>query len=383
MQGKDFLSLAKKRGFKLFCGVPCSYMNSLFNAILLDEESRYLSACNEGEAVGIVAGAWLAGEKAMLVCQNSGLGNMVNPIASLTDPFQIPIFLVVSKRGEVRFKDEPQHRLMGQITETILQELNVHCEAIREEAIPLEEQIERYEEVMRARKSIALITSKMSFDQDERASLRAPNFQERSTPDIRYRNEDQSTRFQALEAVVETLREDTAVISTTGMCSRELFTISDRKEHFYMVGSMGCASAIGLGVALHTARNVVVLDGDGALLMKMGTLATIGLYRPKNLIHILLDNQAHDSTGGQFTNGANVDFPAIAAACSYRNVYACDHLSEFIECLSAAQLQEGPTFLYLRILMGSKKDVARPTLAPHEVAARFHQFLTVGALCPS
>jgi phosphonopyruvate decarboxylase len=171
------------------------------------------------------------------------------------------------------------------------------------------------------------------------------------------------------------LPADVAVVATTGKCGRELFTLADREQHLYQVGSMGCASGMGLGVALATKGRVVVLDGDGAALMKMGTLATIGAQQPGGLIHVLLDNGVHDSTGGQATVSPGVDFCAVALACGYRAAWACDDVPGFEAALRAALDGAGPVLVHARIRPGSMASLGRPTVAPHEVAQRFRAFL--------
>ena len=170
-------------------------------------------------------------------------------------------------------------------------------------------------------------------------------------------------------------RRSAAIIATTGKCGRELFTLADRPQHFYQVGSMGCASAMGLGVACNVDRPVVVLDGDGAALMKLGNLATIGAYRPRNLIHLLLDNGVHDSTGGQPTVSAGVGFASIATACGYARAFAVDSLAGMSTALADSFRGEGPTLIHARIKPGSISPLGRPTIPPVEVAERFRRFL--------
>ncbi len=169
--------------------------------------------------------------------------------------------------------------------------------------------------------------------------------------------------------------DEVPVIVTTGKTGRELFTLADREQHIYQVGSMGCASPMGLGVALTTGRRTVVLDGDGAALMKLGSLATIGAYQPAGLVHVLLDNGVHDSTGGQATVSPYVDFAAVALACGYRRAFVCDSATGFAEAFALALAADGPVLVHARILPGSLEKLGRPTIAPHEVAQRFRGFL--------
>jgi phosphonopyruvate decarboxylase len=185
---------------------------------------------------------------------------------------------------------------------------------------------------------------------------------------------DLPRRFDALERLLA-LAPDAAIVATTGKCGRELFTLEDREQHIYQVGSMGCASAMGLGVALNTKRSVVVLDGDGAALMKMGNLATIGAQNPENLIHIVFDNGVHDSTGGQATVSAGVDFARVALACGYASAATVDDIAGFEASVVAAQKAPGPHFIRIRVQPGSIKNLGRPTVSPYDVARRFRGFL--------
>jgi phosphonopyruvate decarboxylase len=182
-------------------------------------------------------------------------------------------------------------------------------------------------------------------------------------------------RVHVLERFLALVSPETAVVATTGKCGRELFTLADRPQHLYQVGSMGCASAMGLGVALHTRRPVVVLDGDGAALMKLGNLATIGSRAPANLVHVVLDNGVHDSTGGQATVSPNVDFAAVALACGYASGASADGLAGFERALEAARAEPGPHLIHVRIAPGSLARLGRPTIKPPEVARRFRAFL--------
>jgi phosphonopyruvate decarboxylase len=186
-------------------------------------------------------------------------------------------------------------------------------------------------------------------------------------------------RIGALEQVLAHLPAEAAVIATTGKCARELFTLADRPQHLYMVGAMGSASAVGLGVALHSQRPIVVLDGDGAALMRLGTLATIGARAPANLIHIILDNGVHDSTGGQRTVSDVIDFCGVGSACGYAQVWSCDSSEGIASALDLALRERGPHLLHVRIAPGSIDKLGRPTLPPHEVARRFAGFLQAPA----
>ena len=178
-----------------------------------------------------------------------------------------------------------------------------------------------------------------------------------------------------LQRFLAVVPDSAAVVATTGKCGRELFTLADRPQHLYQVGSMGGASAMGLGVALHASRPVVVLDGHGAALMKLGNLATIGSRAPANLVHVVLDNGVHDSTGGQATVSPNVDFAAVALAYGYASGASCDGLRGFEQALAASLDAPGPHLIHTRIAPGSLAKLGRPTIKPPEVARRFRSFL--------
>jgi phosphonopyruvate decarboxylase len=182
-----------------------------------------------------------------------------------------------------------------------------------------------------------------------------------------------------LTQLLDIVPDDTAIITTTGFTSRELYTIDDRPSNFYLVGAMGSAAAVGLGVAQHTARPVLVVDGDGALLMRLGTLATVGAYGRGGLVHLVLDNGQHESTGGQRTVTSRTDIPAAAAACGYRQVYACATQEEVAQSLAVALRRPGPALIHLPIRPGALSGLGRPRVTPAEVAQRFRDFVSTPA----
>ncbi|MGW4843822.1 phosphonopyruvate decarboxylase [Nocardia brasiliensis] len=364
------------RGVADVVGVPCSYLTPMINRAASGSVAGYLPVTHEGEAVAVAAGCWLAGSTACVLAQNSGLGNMVNPLTSLTHPSRIPVPLLVSWRGEPGRPDEPQHELMGAITPGLLDLLRVGHAVLPADAAGLDACLTTgWAEMAGEQRPFAFILRDGTVAAEPLAEppLPAPvqptvtrSRAERAAP----------TRMAALEALVGALPDTAAVLSTTGKTSRELYTLADRPQHFYLVGAMGSASAVGLGVARHTRRPVVVLDGDGAALMRLGTFATVGAHGTGNLIHVLLDNGVHDSTGGQQSLAAQVDFPALARACGYARVFDCADLAEFTAAVKAAQLEPGPAFLYLRIRPGSVERLGRPAVGPSDVARRFKAFVT-------
>ncbi len=375
-----FLDAGHAAGFDFFTGVPCSFLTPLINGAINDRRLSYVTAASEGEAVAIASGAWLAGHQTAVMCQNSGLGNAVNPITSLNFPFKIPTLLVVTWRAGPGLRDEPQHELMGQITPALLDLMEVPHRPFPADAAGVRAAIgEARAEMDRTGLPFAFIMQKGDVGKDGEEAMTAPESRPAGDVSELLEKGQRPTRFDALEALVSAVSDDAGIIATTGKCGRELFTIADRPQHLYQVGSMGCAAAMGLGVALNTDRPVVVLDGDGAALMKMGTMATIGAYGPGNLVHMVLDNGTYDSTGGQPTVASSVDFASVAASCGYERSYRCDGLDGFAKALQSSQSEKGPHLIHMRIQPGSLEKLGRPSVKPRDVALRFKDFLGSGA----
>jgi phosphonopyruvate decarboxylase len=370
-----FLGPARARGFEFYAGVPCSVLTPIINRVISDPALGYVGATSEGEAVAVAAGAWLAGKKTVVMCQNSGLGNAVNPLTSLNFPFRIPTLLVVTWRGQPGIGDEPQHELMGRITGGLLETMGIPHRPFPAAVEDVEPSLTLAEtEMARAELPFGLVMAKGAVRDDGLDEKPLDSRPPGTRRDLREHG-PRPTRVEALERFLALAPPEAAVVATTGKCGRELFTLADRPQHLYQVGSMGCASAMGLGVALHTPRPVVVLDGDGAALMKLGNLATIGSQAPANLVHVVLDNGAHDSTGGQATVSANVDFATIALASGYASGASADSLAGFEQALAAARESPGPHLIHVRIAPGSLARLGRPTITPPEVARRFRRFL--------
>jgi phosphonopyruvate decarboxylase len=370
-----FIDEASRAGFDFYTGVPCSYLTPLINGVLSRRDVAYVGAASEGEAVALAAGAWLAGRQTVVMCQNSGLGNAVNPLTSLNAPFRIPTLFITTWRGRPGEPDEPQHEVMGKITFDLLtlmglphtrfpSETALVSPHIRGAAAAMESSGAPYAFVM-AKGDVA----ESELDQPE------PRRQPPGQRDDFTARGARPTRAAALERFLGLTDDDTAVIATTGKTGRELFTLDDRDQHLYQVGSMGGASGMALGVALNSRKRVVVLDGDGAALMKLGSFATIGAYGPDNLVHIVLDNGVHDSTGGQATVSSSVDFAGVALACGYRYAAVCDDLAGFGRAWSVANQEGGPAMIHARIKPGSLEKLGRPTIRPDAVARRFKAFL--------
>ena len=374
-----FIHHLRGLGYSQYAGVPCSFFTSLINYVIVGPGLDYIGATSEGEAVGITFGAFLAGRKTVTMCQNSGLGNMVNPLTSLNYPFRVPTLLIVTWRGQPEVKDEPQHEQMGRIMHRLLETLEIPWLPFPVSEAEIAYTMAQVEASMEQRKRpFALVMQKGSVAPYALSRRFEPeSIKTDLQQDLSANQNERLTRTAAIELILNALAGDEAIIATTGKTGRELFTISDRPNHLYVVGGMGTASAIGFGVAHALPKQrVVVIDGDGAALMKLGALATIGFYQPSNLLHIVLDNQAHDSTGGQQTASGIVRFAAIAAAANYRSAFAVDRPEDIREAVRLLRYRPGPSLLHVKIQPGSPAKLGRPTVAPHEVKERFSQFLS-------
>jgi phosphonopyruvate decarboxylase len=379
IEAPDFVNCALKKGYSFWTGVPCSVLKPLINCVIQEKNLKYIAATSEGEAVGIAAGAYLAGCKTVVMCQNSGLGNTINPLASLNYPFRIPTLLIVTHRGEPGKKDEPQHELMGQITCDLLDVLKIPWEPFPDTPNNIDAVLSRADEYMSPKGlPFALILPKGSISKFSLANelccqeitAEVPNGQFKCSVDQRI------SRLDAIRTVIKNLNGDEAIVATTGKIGRELFSMGHKHSQIYIVGSMGCASGIGLGINLLLAdQKVIVLDGDGAALMKLGSLATIGHYKPKGLIHIVLDNEAYDSTGGQATVSPTVDLANIASACGYHNIWRVDTIQDLNQVIHDAVKLQGPNFLHVKVAPGSEPNLPRPNLSPIQVKEQFMKWI--------
>jgi phosphonopyruvate decarboxylase len=379
LSGPHIIDALHENGFGPYTGTPCSLLQPLISYTISRESSAFLMAANEGEAVAIACGAWLAGKKPVVMFQNSGLGNAVNPLASLCQPFRIPVLIFCSWRGEPGRPDEPQHDLMGRLTPQLLAELEIgHAVLPASDDAFLADLDTAMESMAKAGLPRAFVVPKGSIEQMD-VEFTEPLVRPPAAGVLKRsgakRSESGIRRIDALQHIRQEM-PNAFLIATTGKTGRELYELEDREDQFYMVGSMGCAPSLGLGAALaRPARRIAVIDGDGALLMRMESLVSVGQYHPANLTHILLDNEKHDSTGGQPTLSPGVDFCAIAAAAGYQSATECRTAQEFVAALQQAQNSAGPHFVHLKIGVGSKKGLGRPGIQPHEVARRFRTAL--------
>jgi phosphonopyruvate decarboxylase len=378
IEASQFVGYAKNLGFDFWAGVPCSFLTPFINYTIGDSELTYISSANEGDAVAAATGATLGGHRSVAMMQNSGLGNAVSPLTSLNHVFRIPVLLIITLRGEPGRPDEPQHELMGQITTDLLETMRIpwawfpdgdeEIENVLQTAVSHMDSSGRpYALIMKKGmvasyplvKSPGLQKSKVNYQ----GTTATPCIQPPSRHDV------------LKELVACTDVDQTVLIASTGFSGRELYAIDDRPNQLYMVGSMGCAASLGLGLSLVVPdKKIVIIDGDGAALMRLGNLATVGTYGADNYYHLLLDNHVHESTGGQATVSAAVDFPALASACDYQAVLSATadtiELKDFLQAKS-------PVFMHLETARGVPDGLPRPSVKPVDVARRLMKQLGV------
>lgn len=379
IEAVQFVEAARARGFTWYAGVPCSYLTPFINYVVQDPTLHYVSAANEGDAVAFIAGVTQGardGVRGITMMQNSGLGNAVSPLTSLTYTFRLPQLLIVTWRGQPGgAADEPQHALMGPVTPQMLDTMEIPWELFPTEPEAVGPALDRAIAHMDATgRPYALIMQKGSVASYPLTSQTPPVARARATPQASFTGAAPlPSRQEALQRVIaHTPVASTVVLASTGFCGRELYALDDRPNQLYMVGSMGCLTPFALGLALaRPDLKVVAVDGDGAALMRMGVFATLGAYGPANLTHVLLDNNAHDSTGGQATVSHNVSFAGVAAACGYASAIEGDSLEMLGEALArAATATSGPNFVGLRTRPGSPDNLPRPSVTPVQVKTR-------------
>ena len=376
IEAHDFVECARGFGYRWYAGVPCSFLTPFINYTIGDNQLNYVSSANEGDAVATCVGATLGGGRAVAMMQNSGFGNAINPLTSLAHVFRVPLLLIITLRGDPNLADEPQHLLMGRITSELLEKMRIPWEYFPTESAQINAVLARIESHMaQQERPYALVMRKGSvaaFELSDRQSIpfaksRPKGPEMSATPAFA----DHLSRAEVLQRIIElTPEQNTVVIATTGYTGRELFALADRPNQLYMVGSMGCASSLGLGLSLaRSDLKVVVIDGDGAALMRMGNFATIGAYGGTNLVHILLDNEVHESTGGQATVTKGISFSQIARGCGYPVSVEGNDITVIDTVLSSKNLH-GPRFAHLKIRRGIMPSLPRPSLSPSQVRKR-------------
>jgi phosphonopyruvate decarboxylase len=367
-----FFHFLSEHQIEFFTGVPDSLLKDLC-AYITDNCSseNHIIAANEGLAIGLATGYYLAtGKIPVVYMQNSGIGNAINPLLSLVDKevYNIPILLLIGWRGEPKVKDEPQHIEQGKLTIPLLETMGIQNAILSVNPEEFTIQLTNALDYMnKTKESFAFVIQKDTFEKYQLQNSIIENFP--------------MLRESAIRTVTDSIDESAIVISTTGMISRELFEYREhfRQSHerdFLTVGSMGHASQIALGIALQKKeKKIYCLDGDGALLMHMGSLAIIGSVKPENFIHIVFNNGAHDSVGGQPTVGLEIELPAIASSCGYLFTASVDENQALREILQSIRTIKGPVLIEIKVRKGSRKDLGRPTATPIQNKEAFMRYL--------
>ncbi len=365
---EKLFEIFKKNNLLFFTGVPDSTFKEWMK-FLADEHGGRLTniiACNECEAVATAAGYYLATDKVGVVyMQNAGEGKTVNPITSLCDPevYSIPVLLMIGWRGEPGKKDEPQHKKMGRVMIPLLEALEIPYKILPDNVEGAEKVIEEMKKIAENNKTpVVIIIKKKTFEGYEAKK--------------KIKTDYEMTREDAIKVIVDNLDGSEAIVSTTGKTSRELFEYrvarGEKPRDFYTVGSMGCCISIANGITLQKPDiRVFVFDGDGAVLMQMGSLATVGHYKPKNLYHIVFDNASYDSTGGQPTVSPTVNIKEVALACGYKSAKTIETKADLEKAIKETNSSEGPKMLIVKVNKGARKDLGRPTTTPIENKGAF------------
>jgi len=383
MTGHQLADLLDAQGFDFFTGVPCSLAEGVIGALERrprDCRAPYVPAVREDIAVGLAAGAWLGGRVPAVIMQNSGLGTSANALVSLSLLYRLPALLLVTWRG-FEGKDAPEHILMGEITRPLLDLMGVPHRVLGRGSEDADLSWARAE-ALRSSQPVALLLPPRVLETDA-AELAAPAPVTRQAPVATPpapAAPSSLSRFEALRAAVGVLGRE-PVIHANGYICRESFAVRDRPENFYMIGSMGLASSIALGLALaRPQERPVVFDGDGNLLMNLGILpmvgggAAIGRGRPANFVHIVFDNGVYGSTGGQLSPSRGVGLAAVAAACGYARAESVDSAAAVESALAGAIAADGPSFILVRV-NAEEHPAPRIPYAPEEIRDRFRRAL--------
>ncbi len=372
-----FYDLLLKNGTDFFAGVPDSLLKN-FCAYITDNApaEKHIISANEGCATALASGYHFAtGKIPLIYMQNSGEGNAVNPLLSLADPdvYSVPMVVVIGWRGEPGVHDEPQHVKQGKVTLALLDAMQIPYEVLSDKEEELSVQLEKaYSYIKKNSAPFALVIRKGTFD----------DYTLKNNEKV----EAEMKREEAIERIMLSASNKTAFVSTTGMASRELYELREKhgfghEKDFLTVGSMGHASQIALSIAMQkTDRPIFCIDGDGATIMQMGGLATIGTRKPKNLVHFVMNNGAHDSVGGQPTVGLKIDIPGIAQACGYEKIYSVATAQELDSALAEikSSFENGTntlTFVEVKVSKGARKDLGRPKSTPQENKHALMEFL--------
>ncbi len=360
-------------GADFYTGVPDSQLKALCNYLMAAygiDPAHHIIAANEGNCTALAAGYHLAtGKVPVVYMQNSGEGNIINPVASLLNDkvYAIPVVFIVGWRGEPGIHDEPQHIYQGEVTVRLLEDMGIQPFVIGKDTTDeeVEAAMEAFRSILAAGKDVAFVIRKGALT---------------DAPKVEYRNENRMVREEIIQHIVKASGED-PIISTTGKASRELFEtrVANGQSHkydFLTVGSMGHSSSIALGVALNKpGQRVWCVDGDGAVLMHMGSMAVLGANRPGNLIHVVINNGAHETVGGMPTVAGSIDLVAIARACGYPNAVCVDSFEDLDRELMAARERHELSLIEVKCSIGAREDLGRPTTSALENKNSFMEYL--------
>jgi phosphonopyruvate decarboxylase len=372
--GAELTAVLDAHGFDFYTGVPCSLIEDLIATLAGRARPPYVAAVREDAAVGLAGGAWFGGRTPVVLLQNSGLGTSLNALASFTLMYGLPVLLIVTWRG-YRGSDAPEHILTGAITEPLLQLLGIPHRVLTADTASTAIAWARHE--MDARSApVALLVPPgvVTATHGAPAQRSSAHPRHEPAPASPLRQTPALSRLQALRVALKGLGDE-PVVHANGYICRESFSIDDRARNFYMIGSMGLASAIGLGLALaQPARRSVVFDGDGNLLMNLGTLAMIGAMKPRNLVHAVFDNEVYGSTGNQPSPSRDVRLDALAAAAGYRTTTAVTDEDGIAGAVASALGTDGPHFVLVKVT-AEEAVVPRIPHTPAQMRDRFRASL--------
>ena len=360
-------------GADFYTGVPDSQIKALCN-YLMDtygiDPHHHLIAANEGNCTALAAGYHLAtGKVPVVYMQNSGQGNIINPVASLLNDkvYAIPVIFVIGWRGQPGVHDEPQHIYQGQVTVKLMEDMDIKPFIVSEDTTPeeLSAAMEDFKEILASGKSVAFIIRKNALTMDKK---------------VVYKNDNKMVREEIIRHIAAVTGTD-PIVSTTGKASRELFEIrvANGQSHqydFLTVGSMGHTSSIALGIAINKPDHKIwCIDGDGSMLMHMGALAVTGSVCPDNLVHIVINNGAHETVGGMPTAAGKIDVVAAAKACGYPDAVSVDNFEDLDRALAAAKANRGLRLIEIKCSIGARADLGRPTTTALENKTNFMNYL--------
>ena len=362
-------NLVKIIGSDFYTGIPDSQLKALCNYLMATygiDPKHHIIAANEGNCTALAAGYHLAtGKVPVVYMQNSGEGNIINPVASLLNDkvYAIPVVFIVGWRGEPGVHDEPQHIYQGEITVKLLEDMDIATFIIGKDTMDkeVEKAMENFRAILAAGKDVAFVIRKGALT---------------DAPKVKYRNDNKMMREEIIQHIVKASGED-PIVSTTGKASRELFETraangQSHKYDFLTVGSMGHSSSIALGVAINKPeQRIWCIDGDGAVLMHMGAMAVMGANKPKNLIHVVINNSAHETVGGMPTVAGQIDLVAIAKACGYPNAFCVDTFEDLDKELEAAKERDELSLIEVKCSIGAREDLGRPTTTALENKQNF------------